>query len=79
MFNNTWLCIYPHPYKVVLDNGYEFKQYFTTLIKDLGIKTVLTSVKNTQSNAPVERVHQVILYMLVTKDIDNKVFEHIDT
>ena len=26
----------------------------------------------------MERVHQVILNMIVTKDIDNKVFDHID-
>ena len=26
----------------------------------------------------IERVHQVILNMTVTKDIDNKLFDHID-
>ena len=36
------------------------------------IKPVLTSVKNPQANALVERVHQVILNMLVTKYIDKK-------
>ena len=35
-------------------------------------------VKNPKSNAPVERVHQLILNMLDTKDIDNKVFDYID-
>ena len=44
---------------------------------DFSIKPVLTSVKNPQSNATVELVHQVILNMLVTKDIDNKVFNYI--
>ena len=77
MFNNTWIFIYPLPHKVVFDNGYEFKRYFTTLIRDFNIKPVLTTVKNPQANAPVERVHQVILNTLVTKDIDNKVFDHI--
>ena len=47
------------------------------MLKDFDIKPVLTSVKNPQSKAPVERVHQVILNMLVTKDIDNKIFFYI--
>ena len=35
-------------------------------------------VKNPRSNTPVERVHQLILNMFVTKDIDNKLFDYID-
>ena len=77
MFNNIWLCRYTHPSKLVFDNGSDFKQDFTTLSKDFGIKTVLTTIKNPQTNTPVERVHQVILNMLVTKDFDNRVFDHI--
>ena len=69
---------YPRPHKVVFDNGYEFKQEFTPLLKEFYIKPVLTSVKNLQANATVEWLHQVILNMLVTKDLDNKVFEYID-
>ena len=78
LFNNTFLCRYPRPRKVVFDNGYEFKQYFTPLLKDFAIKPVLTSVKNPQSNAPVDQVHQLMLNMIVTKDLDNKVFDYID-
>ena len=33
--------------------------------------------KTPQSNAPVERMNQVIYNMLVTKDLDKKVFEYI--
>ena len=62
----------------MFDNGYEFKRYFTPLLKDFDTKPVLTSVNNPQANAPVERVHQVILNMLVTKDSDKKVFDYID-
>ena len=62
----------------MFDISSEFKQDFTPLLKDFYIKPVLTSVKNPQANAPVERVHQVILNMLVTKDLDNKVFNYID-
>ena len=77
LFNNKWICRYPRPQKFVFDNGYDFKQYFTPLLKDFDIKHVLTSVKNPQDNAPVEQLHQVILDMLVTKDIDNKLFDYV--
>ena len=78
MFNKTWLCRYPHPLKVVIDNGSRFKRDFNILLKYFDIKPVLTSVKKIQANATLERVYQVILYMLFTKEIDNKVFEYID-
>ena len=42
------------------------------------MKPVLTSIKNPQSNAPVEQVHQVLYYMFVTKDISNQIFDYID-
>ena len=47
------------------------------MLKYFDIKPVLTSVKSPQDNAQVEQVHQVILNMLVTKDLDNKVFDYI--
>ena len=65
LFNNTWLSKYLRPLKFVFDNGYEFKQYFTILINYFDIKIFLTTIKNPQNNAPVERVHQLILNILV--------------
>ena len=62
----------------MFDKGYKFKQDSTTLLKDFDIKNVLTPAKNSQTNVLVERLHQVILNMLVTKDIDNRVFDYID-
>ena len=58
----------------MFDNIYNFKPDFTPFQKDCDIKFVLTTTKNPQAYDPVERVHQLILNMLVTKDIDNKVF-----
>jgi len=63
---------------VVFDNGSEFKRDFVPLLKDFDVKPVLTSIKNPQSNAPVERVHQVIHNMIVTKDLDGRTFDYID-
>ena len=63
----------------MFDNGYKFKQYFTLLLKKTNIKPLFISIKNTQDNDSVERVHQVILNMLVSKYLDNKLFDHIYT
>ena len=49
------------------------------MLKDLDIKPVLTPVKNPQANYLVDRLQQIIMNMLVTKDIDNKVFDSIDS
>ena len=38
LFNNIWICRYPHPSKIVFDNIYEFKQDLTPLLKDFAIK-----------------------------------------
>ena len=61
----------------MFDNVSEFKWDFNPLLKESDIKTVLIVVKKPQASAPVEWVHRVILNMLVTKDIDNKVFDYI--
>ena len=54
MFNNKWLCRYPHPRKVVFGNGSEFKRDFTPLLKEFDIKSVLIPVKKPQANVKVE-------------------------
>ena len=58
-----------------LTNEYELKQDFTTFLKYLDMKPVLMKLKNSQSNTPVEKVHQVILSILGTKVLANKVVE----
>ena len=62
----------------MFDNGSEFKQYFTPLLKYFDIKPVLMTIKNPQANSPLEGDNQVILHMIVTKDLAKKVFDYID-
>ena len=78
LFNNVWLSRYPRPHRVIFDNGSEFKRDFVPLLQDFDVKPVCTTVKNPQANAPVERVHQVIHNMMITKDLNERVMDYID-
>ena len=62
----------------MFDNRSKFKKYFTPLKIYFYIKTVLIKIKNRQANAPVERVHQLIFNMLITRGIDKKEVDYID-
>ena len=68
--NKTWFSRYPYCQHIIYDNGSEFKLHFEALCDSYGIKHELTSVKNLQANAILERVHQVIMKMLRTAEID---------
>jgi len=78
LFDTTWLARYPRPLKVIFDNGSEFKKDFVILLKDIKVKPTCTTVENPQGNSPVERVHQVIHNMIITKDLKNKVVDYIN-
>ena len=42
------------------------------------LKPVYVKVNNPQDNATVERLHQIMYNIVVTKYIDNKLFDYID-
>ena len=70
LVNRTWFSRYPRSQYIVYDNGSEFKLHFETLCDSYGLKRKPTSVKNPQANAILERVHQTIMAMLHTSEID---------
>jgi len=70
LVNKTWFSRYPRCQKIIYDNGSEFKLHFEALCDSYGIKRKPTSVKNPQANAILERVHQVIMTMLRTAELD---------
>ena len=72
------LARYPRPREVIYDNGSEFKRHFEVLLKDFAIKPKCTTIKNPQSNSPVERIHQVLKSMFTTKNLPNQRFDLID-
>ena len=78
LFDQTWLSRYPRPKKVVFDNGSEFKKDFVPLLKDLSIKPKCTTIKNPQANSPIERIHQVLRHMLLTKNLAEQTLDYLD-
>ena len=72
LVNKTWFSLYSHCQHVVYNNGSKFKLHFEALHDTYGIKRIriLTSVKNPQVNSILEWVHQVIIKMLDTSEID---------
>jgi transposase InsO family protein len=67
-----WFARYPWPTQMIFDRGNEFMgQDFRQMIKeDYGIKGKPITVRNPQSNAIVERVHQVIGNMIRTFELE---------
>ena len=63
------------PDQVLYDNGSEFKKDFQPMLKDFAIQATYTSIKNPQSNAILEQIHQVVGSMLKTQDLKEKIFD----
>jgi hypothetical protein len=60
-FENLWLSRYPRPTRCIHDRGTEFMGVdFQRVLQRFGIKDVPTSVRNPQSNAICERLHQSV-------------------
>jgi hypothetical protein len=78
LFDQTWLSGYPRPKEVIFDNGLEFKKGFVPLLKDWPINPICTTIKNPQSNSPIERIYQVLQHMFLTKNLKNQIFDYID-
>ena len=66
----SWFSRYPRPRFVIYDNGSEFKLHFQDLCESYGLTQKPTTIKNPQSNAILERVHDVIMSMLRTAELD---------
>jgi transposase InsO family protein len=60
VFHNSWLCRYPRPFQVTLDNGSEFKSVFEEMCDNLGITCRPTTSYNPQGNSVIESIHQVV-------------------
>ena len=70
LFNKHWLSRYPRAKSVIYDNGSEFKLFFKQIVETFSIEHKPTTVKNPQANSILERIHQVVMNMIRTSDID---------
>ena len=67
-----WLARYPRPQEIGYDNGNEFKWLFDQLATNFGLKKKNTTDYNPQSNAIIERAHQVLGNCLRTFQLDEQ-------
>jgi hypothetical protein len=65
-----WLSRYPRCHYIIYNSGSEFKLNFEYLCETYGIKRKPTTIKNPQTNAILERLHQVLGQMLCTSELD---------
>ena len=70
LINWTWMSHYPRSQYIIYGNRSEFKLRFETLCDSFGLKGKPISTKNPQSYAILEQVHQTIMTMLHTADLD---------
>ena len=75
LFDEYWIARYPRPKEVGFDDGGEWKAEFKGLCANMGMKGKPASGWNPQSNAMLERAHQVFGGMLRTFDLDNAVLD----
>ena len=67
LLEQTWLCRYPWPQKVICDRGREFMAEVKTMLQeDYGVKVSQITTRNPQANAILERIHQTIGDMIRT-------------
>ena len=68
----TWLTRYPWPTQVIFDKGKEFLGDFANMVSnDYGIERKGTTVRNPQSNAIIERIHQTIANIIRTFEMQD--------
>ena len=70
LVNRCSFSRYPCCKYVIFDNGSEFKLHFEDLCDSYRLKRKSTSIKNPQANAILERIHQVLMTMIRTSEID---------
>jgi hypothetical protein len=70
LVNKSCLSCYPRCQYIFYDNGSEFQLHFEALCESFENKRKPSSVKNPQENAILEQLHQVIMTMFCTIELD---------
>ena len=71
ILDTEWLSRYPRPRELGCDNGGEFKGVFKQLCANMNLKMKTSLPWNPQSNAVLERIHQVLQDCLLTFELDD--------
>jgi transposase InsO family protein len=78
--DRVWFSRYPRPLRCIFDNGSEFiGDEFQELLTSYGVKPVPSTIKNPQTNAILERVHQVLGNMLRMFELQNHSEDELET
>lgn len=72
LLDSVWLSQYPRPREIGFDGGGKFKAEFAKLCYNMGMKKKPSSAYNPQSNAVLERVHQVLGDCLRSFNLEEK-------
>ena len=64
------VCRYPCCRNIVYDNGSKFKLIFEALCDSYRVKRKPTSIKNPKANAILEQIHQVVMAIVCTSEIN---------
>ncbi len=71
LVNKCWFSRYPRCRNIIYDKESKFELNFETLCDSYRVKRKPTSIKNPQApNAILERIHQVLMTMVRTSEID---------
>jgi transposase InsO family protein len=75
-----WFCWYPWPTQIIFDRGSNFRgEDFQNMIKDsYGIQKKPITIRNSQANAVLERIHQVIANMVQTFELEHNYLDKDD-
>ena len=74
IFNEVWMPRYYRPRKLIFYSGSELNRNLIPLLKYFSDKPTCTTIKNSQENSILERIHQVVGSMFNTKDMANVTF-----
>ena len=73
IIEQTWMCRYPWPQKVICDRGTEFMAEVKQMLQeDYGCRVNQITTRNPQANAILERIHQTIGNMVRTARIHSQ-------
>ena len=70
LVNKFWFSRYLRCQNIIYNNRSEFKLHFNTPCNSYGLKPKPATINNPQANAILEQIHQVVMTMICTSEIN---------